>query len=157
MHKNGYTLAVDVWSLGCTILEMATAKPPWSQFEGVYMILKTGTYIFLFTHLSNYSKFQVVYYLCQVAAIFKIGNSKDMPEIPDHLSNDAKNFIRLCLQRNPTVRPTAAQLLEHPFLRVHSPRVANTSMHKDVPPRPYDGPSSLVCVHLSMCLTSISF
>ncbi|CAN6812625.1 unnamed protein product [Brassica oleracea] len=112
MHKNGYTLAVDVWSVGCTILEMATAKPPWSQFEGV-------------------------------AAIFKIGNSKDMPEIPDHLSNDAKNFIRLCLQRNPTVRPTAAQLLEHPFLRVHSPRVANTSMHKDVPPRPYDGSSSM--------------
>ncbi|KAJ0241804.1 Protein kinase domain-containing protein [Hirschfeldia incana] len=114
MHKNGYTLAVDVWSLGCTILEMATAKPPWSQFEGV-------------------------------AAIFKIGNSKDMPEIPDHLSNDAKNFIRLCLQRNPTVRPTAAQLLEHPFLRVHSPRVANNSMHKDVPPapRPYEGSSSL--------------
>lgn len=72
-----------------------------------------------------------------------------MPEIPDHLSNDAKNFIRLCLQRNPTVRPTAAQLLEHPFLRVHSPRVASTSMHKDVPPRPYDGSSSMVCL-LSM-------
>ncbi|ESQ51132.1 hypothetical protein EUTSA_v10022608mg [Eutrema salsugineum] len=108
MHKNGYTLAVDVWSLGCTILEMATAKPPWSQFEGV-------------------------------AAIFKIGNSKDMPEIPDHLSNDAKNFIRLCLQRNPTVRPTASQLLEHPFLRGPSTRVANTSMPKDASPRFYDG------------------
>ncbi|CAH8375100.1 unnamed protein product [Eruca vesicaria subsp. sativa] len=109
MHKNGYTLAVDVWSLGCTILEMATAKPPWSQFEGV-------------------------------AAIFKIGNSKDLPEIPDHLSNDAKNFIRLCLQRNPTVRPTASQLLEHPFLRVHSPRVAaTTSIQKDACSRPYDG------------------
>ncbi|CAH8354340.1 unnamed protein product [Eruca vesicaria subsp. sativa] len=112
MHKNGYTLAVDVWSLGCTILEMATAKPPWSQFEGV-------------------------------AAIFKIGNSKDMPEIPDHLSNDAKTFIRLCLQRNPTVRPTAAQLLEHPFLRVHSPRVATTSMHKDASPRISDGISTM--------------
>ncbi|KAI4385204.1 hypothetical protein MLD38_003257 [Melastoma candidum] len=86
MNTNGYNLAVDVWSLGCTILEMATSKPPWSQYEGV-------------------------------AAIFKIGNSKDMPEIPNQLSNEAKSFIRLCLQRDPSKRPTARQLLDHPFIR----------------------------------------
>ncbi|KAL1216121.1 Mitogen-activated protein kinase kinase kinase 3 [Cardamine amara subsp. amara] len=113
MNKNGYTLSVDVWSLGCTILEMATSKPPWSQFEGV-------------------------------AAIFKIGNSKDIPEIPDHLSNDAKNFIRLCLQRNPTLRPTASQLLEHPFVRVRTTRVAAiTIMPKDASPRSNDGNGTL--------------
>ncbi|KAK1276578.1 Mitogen-activated protein kinase kinase kinase YODA [Acorus gramineus] len=86
MNGNGYNLAVDIWSLGCTILEMATSKPPWSQYEGV-------------------------------AAIFKIGNSKDIPEIPDHLSNDAKQFLKLCLQRDPSARPTAAELLDHPFVR----------------------------------------
>ncbi|KAL7090505.1 hypothetical protein ACP275_12G045200 [Erythranthe tilingii] len=53
----------------------------------------------------------------RVAAIFKIGNSKDAPEIPDHLSADAKSFIRLCLQREPSARPTAAQLLSHLFVR----------------------------------------
>ncbi|KAL8168235.1 hypothetical protein V2J09_009734 [Rumex salicifolius] len=85
MNSNSSNCAVDIWSLGCTVLEMATSKPPWSQYEGV-------------------------------AAIFKIGNSKDIPEIPNHLSSTAKNFLRLCLQRDPAARPSAAELLEHPFV-----------------------------------------
>jgi serine/threonine protein kinase len=85
-NTNGCHLAVDIWSLGCTVLEMATTKPPWSQYEGV-------------------------------AAMFKIGNSKELPAIPDHLSEDGKDFVRQCLQRNPSNRPTAAQLLEHRFVK----------------------------------------
>ncbi|XP_024043817.1 mitogen-activated protein kinase kinase kinase YODA isoform X2 [Citrus clementina] len=84
-NSNGCNLAVDIWSLGCTVIEMATTKPPWSQYEGV-------------------------------PAMFKIGNSKELPAIPDHLSDEGKDFVRKCLQRNPLHRPTAAQLLEHPFV-----------------------------------------
>ncbi|GAB2294021.1 hypothetical protein Dimus_028237 [Dionaea muscipula] len=89
-NSSGCNLAVDIWSLGCTVLEMATTKPPWSQYEGV-------------------------------AAMFKIGNSRELPAIPDHLSEEGKDFVRSCLQRNPQNRPTASQLLEHPFVSNAAP------------------------------------
>ncbi|CAL0325193.1 unnamed protein product [Lupinus luteus] len=109
LNTNGYSLPVDIWSLGCTILEMATARPPWSQFEGV-------------------------------AAIFKIGNSNDMPEIPEHLSNDAKNFIKLCLHRNPLARPTAQKLLDHPFIRDQpATKASNFGITRDTFPYMFDG------------------
>uniref|UniRef100_A0A0D9VJ87 mitogen-activated protein kinase kinase kinase n=1 Tax=Leersia perrieri TaxID=77586 RepID=A0A0D9VJ87_9ORYZ len=89
-NSNGCNLAVDIWSLGCTVLEMATSKPPWSQYEGI-------------------------------AAVFKIGNSKELPPIPDHLSEEGKDFIRQCMQRDPSSRPTAVDLLQHSFVRNASP------------------------------------
>ncbi|XP_076913656.1 mitogen-activated protein kinase kinase kinase YODA-like [Bidens hawaiensis] len=84
--SQGCNLAVDIWSLGCTVLEMATTKPPWSQYEGV-------------------------------AALFKVSNSKELPTIPARLSDDCKDFILRCLQRAPCQRPTATQLLDHPFVK----------------------------------------
>uniref|UniRef100_A0ACD5ZIF3 Uncharacterized protein n=1 Tax=Avena sativa TaxID=4498 RepID=A0ACD5ZIF3_AVESA len=89
-NSSGCNLSVDIWSLGCTVLEMATSKPPWSQYEGI-------------------------------AAMFKIGNSKELPPIPDHLSEEGKDFIRQCLQRDPSNRPTAVELLQHSFIRSASP------------------------------------
>lgn len=53
--------------------------------------------------------------------MFKIGNSKELPVIPDHLSADGKDFVMQCLQRIPHNRPTAAQLLEHPFVKYAAP------------------------------------
>ncbi|TVU14900.1 hypothetical protein EJB05_38397 [Eragrostis curvula] len=56
----------------------------------------------------------------EIAAVFKIGNSKELPPIPDHLSERCKDFIRKCLQRDPSQRPTAVELLQHPFIQTGS-------------------------------------
>lgn len=87
MQKNtGYEFAVDIWSLGCTVIEMVTGKPPWSEYEGV-------------------------------AAMFKVTRA-ETPPIPEGLSPEGQSFIRYCLQRNPAERPSAAFLLEHPFVQI---------------------------------------
>lgn len=78
--------------------------------------------------------------------MFKIGNSKELPVIPEHLSDDGKDFVRLCLQRNPHHRPTAAQLLDHPFVKYAAPleRPILGSEHPDPTPGITNGVRTLV-------------
>ncbi|KQJ82725.1 mitogen-activated protein kinase kinase kinase 3 isoform X2 [Brachypodium distachyon] len=108
MNSKGYSLAVDIWSLGCTIIEMATARPPWHQYEGV-------------------------------AAIFKIANSKDIPEIPDIFSEEGKSFLQMCLKRDPAARASASQLMDHPFVQDHPSVRATKSNLRNAFSAPADG------------------
>ncbi|KAL7263326.1 hypothetical protein ACSBR1_001494 [Camellia fascicularis] len=95
-RNQGYGLAADIWSLGCTVLEMLTRQIPYSHLE------------------------------CQMQALFRIGKGEP-PPVPDSLSSDARNFIFKCLQVNPSDRPTAAQLLDHSFVRCQLPTSSGSS------------------------------
>ncbi|KAL4424202.1 hypothetical protein ABPG75_001503 [Micractinium tetrahymenae] len=85
--QTGHGRQADLWSVACTVLEMATGRPPWST-----------------------------QYPSQVAAMFHIASSKGPPEIPQHLSPECKDFLYLCFNRDWKARPMAPTLLRHPFL-----------------------------------------
>lgn len=86
--NKGYGRKADIWSLGCLVIEMAKAGDPWGEesFKSEY------------------------------DAIIKIANSNVSPSIPEHLSEDCKDFIYLCLSRNTMQRPSSEDLLKHPFI-----------------------------------------
>ncbi|CAH9125627.1 unnamed protein product [Cuscuta epithymum] len=107
--NNGYGLAADIWSLGCTVLEMLTGQVPYSNLEGMQ-------------------------------ALFRIGKG-ERPRIPDSLSRDAQDFIVKCLQVNPTDRPTAGELLEHPFVRMAALTFPPNPVPSRLNPQP-QGPST---------------
>lgn len=88
--------------------------------------------------------------------MFKIGNSKELPVIPEHLSDDGKDFVRLCLQRNPLHRPTAAQLLEHPFVKYAAPveRPILSSEPSDTTPGVTNGVKILVHTFFTLLFDS---
>ena len=86
IKQTGYGRKSDIWSVGCTVIEMATGRPPWSN------------------------------YATPIAAMFAVAASNDMPEMPPNFPADGVDFLRLCFQRNPADRPTAAKLLRHPFI-----------------------------------------
>ncbi|MCO5570081.1 hypothetical protein L7F22_023795 [Adiantum nelumboides] len=76
----------DIWSLGCTVVELLHGCPPWG-------------------HISDAG-----------AALYKLGCSEEDPPLPEAISDDARDFLIHCLQRDPKARWTACELLQHPFL-----------------------------------------
>jgi len=85
--RKGYGRKADIWSLGCVVVEMATAKPPWGRMDN------------------------------PIAAMRKIGMSSELPPVPDSLSPAARSFVSRCLDRDKENRPSAADLLGHEFLQ----------------------------------------
>ncbi|NWX61654.1 M3K19 kinase, partial [Promerops cafer] len=87
INESGYGRKSDIWSVGCTVFEMATGKPPLASMD-------------------------------RVAAMFYIGAHRGlMPALPDRFSSAAMEFVHACLTRDQHERPSALQLLDHPFVK----------------------------------------
>jgi len=79
--------AVDVWSLGCCVLEMATGRRPWANLDNEWAIMY------------------------HIAA----GHLPQFPS-KDQLSEAGMKFLVKCLQQDPNKRQTAVELLNDPWL-----------------------------------------
>lgn len=86
IKQTGHGRFADIWSLGCTIIEMATGHPPWSHYKN------------------------------QFTALYYIGNATAPPPYPHKLSQTGKDFLSLIFKRNPKKRANVCKLLSHPFI-----------------------------------------
>lgn len=87
IQMSKYNNKVDIWSLGITAIELAEGEPP---YAGVI----------------------------PVKAMFMIQKNppKGLPN-EDNYSPEYNDFVKKCLILNPDDRPTATELLEHPFIK----------------------------------------
>ena len=44
INGGGYNEKTDIWSLGCTVIEMLTTKPPWGDLEPMSALFRIGTH-----------------------------------------------------------------------------------------------------------------
>eukprot|EP00667_Euglena_gracilis_P005332 EG_transcript_5366 len=86
---SGYGPKADIWSVGCTIIEMMTGSPPWPEFQSMW------------------------------AAIYHIANSEGPPTgIPEDLTPVTQEFLDCCFERDVERRGDCSQLLAMEFCKV---------------------------------------
>ncbi|XP_054644057.1 uncharacterized protein map3k19 isoform X2 [Dunckerocampus dactyliophorus] len=95
--ETGYGRKSDVWSVGCTVFEMATGKPP----------------------LAHMDKIAALFYIGAKQGL--------MPSLPEGFSESAKDFVNICLTSDQRLRPSADQLLQHSFIPKHRNGVTSWS------------------------------
>ena len=88
----GYSAKVDIWSLGCVVLEMFAGRRPWSKEEAIGAIYKLGS----------------------------LNQAPPIPDdVSSSISAEAVAFMWDCFTVDPGERPTADTLFDqHPFCKV---------------------------------------
>lgn len=108
----GRSPKVDIWSIGCTVLRLLTGGPLWGDRR----------------------------FDCQAALLYYIANLQEIPPLPDSLSPEAREFILACLQIDPSMRPSASELLTYSFVPCAGHRSEQISP-EPVAPRRHTAPA----------------
>lgn len=87
----GAGLASDVWSVGCCVIEMVTGRPPFAEVKNQYALM---------LHIAE----------------TKGDFFSEMIPMKKKLSSKIILFLQRCLQRDPSMRPTAQELLSDPWI-----------------------------------------
>lgn len=105
LQAQQYNGKADIWSLGVTAIEMAVGEPPLSNIH-------------------------------PMRALFMIPNNPP-PTLPNpqNWSNEFKDFVKVCLNKNPDKRPDATTLLKkHPFIvKAGSTRIVRDLVEQCMP------------------------
>jgi len=80
----------DIWSLGCTVIEMMTAEAPWPNLRKEKMAV--------------------------TAILKRIAEGDEVPPFPERTPSDCRSFLERALIRDHAKRPYAEQLLRHRFV-----------------------------------------
>mmetsp|Transcript_9782 Transcript_9782/g.24382 ORF Transcript_9782/g.24382 Transcript_9782/m.24382 type:complete len:480 (-) Transcript_9782:340-1779(-) len=86
INNEQYSFPADIWSLGLALIECATGKYPYDASVGPLQLM-----------------------------IQVLNEDLPIPKGPQ-FSDEFKDFVRQCMQKNPFERPSAEQLLNHPFV-----------------------------------------
>ncbi|EKX49238.1 hypothetical protein GUITHDRAFT_85702 [Guillardia theta CCMP2712] len=86
IRQTGHGKKADIWSVGCTVIQMLTGAPPWDE-------------------ISN-----------KVTLMFHIATAPNGPPLPDDLQEDARDFLGKTFKLDARERPHCAELLKSRFV-----------------------------------------
>lgn len=105
-EKHGYNGKVDIWSLGCVVLEMWAGRRPWQDTDAIAVLFEVRKH----DHFTRDS--------ANISVELQLITKKEAPPVPPDvtLGPDADDFRRKCFAIKPDERPSATELRQHPYL-----------------------------------------